>query len=104
MPYKRTYDTKYENERAGLIRCLKKYHDASFTPGTYEHSVFGKAALLLEKTANAEEVVQCGECAQSTYSKTVACAYKCENRQSPCFGRTTYADFGCLYGEMRDGE
>ncbi len=92
------------DERADLICCLKKYHDANFTPGIYEHSVFGRAALLLEKTADSDEVVRCGECSKSAYSKTVSCAYKCENRCSPCFNRTTYADFGCLYGERRSND
>ncbi len=50
------------DERADLIRCLKKYHDANFTPGIYEHSAFGKAALLLEKTADSDEVVRCKDC------------------------------------------
>lgn len=53
---------------------------------------------------DAVEVVRCGRCAKSTYSKIVSCAYKCENRRSPCFGRTTYADFGCVYGERKDNE
>lgn len=46
-----------KSERENLIRCLKKLHDLQFTPGIYEHSVIGRAALFLEETANAVEVV-----------------------------------------------
>ncbi len=61
-------------ERIDLIRCLKKYHDANFTPGIYEHSAFGRAALMLEQTADAKPVrhgrwvwhtngeINCSEC------------------------------------------
>lgn len=45
-----------ESERADLIRCLKKIHNCDFTPGVYEHSVIGRAALFLEETADAVEV------------------------------------------------
>lgn len=48
--------------------------------------------------------VRCGECKDSVDSKSISCAYKCTNKISPCYGRTTYADFGCLYGERKDGE
>lgn len=34
-----------------VIDSLKLYHDTSFTPGVYEHSIFGRAALLLEVDA-----------------------------------------------------
>ena len=44
-----------ESERASLIRCLKKRHDCDFTPGVYEHSVIGRAALFLEETVDAVE-------------------------------------------------
>ena len=47
-------------------------------------------------------LLRCGECAHSTNSASVPCAYKCNNKKSPCHGRTTYADFGCLYGEERE--
>lgn len=50
---------------------------------------------------NAVEVVRCGECDHSIDSK-MPCAYKCTYRQSPCYGRITYEDFGCLYGERKD--
>ena len=42
-------------EKRLIIDALKKYHDAQFTPGVYEHSIFGKAAMLLE--VDAVEVV-----------------------------------------------
>lgn len=38
-----------------IADALKKYHDSKFTPGVYEHSIFGKAAMLLE--VDAVEVV-----------------------------------------------
>ena len=38
------------NEKQKIIRTLKQYHDSKFTPRVYEHSIFGKAALLLEGT------------------------------------------------------
>lgn len=37
------------SEKQMIITALKKLHDASFTPGVYEHSVIGQAVLLLEK-------------------------------------------------------
>ena len=43
-----------------IATALKMIHDADFTPGVYEHSVYGKAALLLEK--DAVEVVRCRDC------------------------------------------
>lgn len=43
------------NEKRLIVDALKKYHDAKFTPGVYEHSIFGKAAMLLE--VDAVEVV-----------------------------------------------
>lgn len=46
-------------EKQQLIDVLKQYHDNRFTPGVYEHSIFGKAALLLERS---EEVVRCKDC------------------------------------------
>lgn len=52
----------HKSERADLIRCLKKLHDLDFTPGVYEHSVIGRAALFLEETADAVEVVRCEKC------------------------------------------
>lgn len=39
------------NEKRLIIDALKKYHDTQFTPGVYEHSIFGKAAKLLEADA-----------------------------------------------------
>ena len=51
-----------ESERTNLIRCLKTLHDIDFTPGVYEHSVIGRAALFLEESVNAVEVVRCKDC------------------------------------------
>ena len=47
-------------DRRTIATALKMIHDADFTPGVYEHSVYGKAALLLEK--DAVEVVRCRDC------------------------------------------
>ena len=41
-------------EKQNLIDALKRYHDCAFTPGVYEHSIVGQAALMLE---DSEEVV-----------------------------------------------
>lgn len=49
-----------EKEKRLIVDALKKYHDAQFTPGVYEHSIFGKAAMLLE--TDAVEVVRCKDC------------------------------------------
>lgn len=61
-----------------------------------------RAKLIDVPTASVEPVVHCGECISSVDSKSVSCAYKCTNKISPCYGRTTYSDFGCLYGERKD--
>ncbi len=86
------------DERADLIRCLKKYHDASFTPGTYEHSVFGKAALLLEKTANAVEVVRCKDCSFG-YGDLICTNPKCVKSWCGC---PVSPEHFCSYGERRE--
>ena len=39
-----------QNEKQKIVRALKQYHDNKFTPREYTHSIFGKAALLLEGT------------------------------------------------------
>ena len=59
MAEKRLIDA---DEKQIIIQALKMHHDSQFTPGVYEHSVFGKAALLLESTVDAVEVVRCHEC------------------------------------------
>lgn len=56
MAEKRMIDA---DEKQIIIQALKMHHDSQFTPGVYEHSVFGKAALLLESTVDAVEVVRC---------------------------------------------
>ena len=68
--------------------------------GTYE--TMGADYIADQLIANGVIVpVQCGECAHSTNSRSVDCAYKCKCKRSPCYDRITYADFGCLYGERR---
>lgn len=46
----------YQQEKKRLAERLKQYHDWHFTPGVYEHSIFGMAARLLE--VDAVEVVR----------------------------------------------
>ena len=53
--------------KQSLIDSLKKYHDISFTPGIYEHSIFGQAALLLEKEAGC-----CEQCEYFREKRVVA--------------------------------
>ena len=50
-----------------------------------------------------KNVVYCGECKYSEYSRTLMCAYRCANPSNlcPCRGRITYADFYCAYGERK---
>ncbi len=91
-----------ESERANLICCLKKLHDIDFTPGVYEHSVIGRAALLLEETADAVEVVRCKDCKHGCEDHEDA--YLCNNAYYGLMGFTRGDDF-CSYGERRtDGK
>ena len=78
-------------DRRTIATALKIIHDADFTPGVYEHSVYGKAALLLEK--DAVEVVRCRECKYHNKSP-------CPMRLS--FNWTEDNDF-CSYGERKEG-
>lgn len=48
-----------ENNTQHIIEALKKYHDARFTPAVYEHSVFGRAAMLLEKEKGVDTKCDC---------------------------------------------
>ena len=89
----------HERERANLIRCLKKLHDLDFTPGVYEHSVIGRAALFLEETADAVEVVRCKDCRhwqKSVDGVTTWCPMLMDKK--------TKADDFCSYGERRATE
>ena len=52
----------HEIERVNLICCLKMLHDHRFTPGDYGHSIVGRAALFLEESVDAVEVVRCKDC------------------------------------------
>ena len=78
-------------DRRTIATALKMIHDADFTPGVYEHSVYGKAALLLEK--DAVEVVRCREC---KYHNKPPCPMRLS------FNWTEDNDF-CSYGERKDG-
>lgn len=73
-----------------LIRALKSYHNAVFTPGVYEHSILGKAALILE---NSVEVVRCKDC-KHLYDRIGY--YCCRNHSG--LARISENSF-CSYGE-----
>lgn len=60
------------NDKQTLIDALKRYHDCSFTPGVYEHSIVGLAALMLEKSV---EIPDCKKC---VYNYTIAW-HQCED-------------------------
>lgn len=85
-----------QTERKLIIQALKMHHDAFFTPGVYEHSIFGKAALLLEE--DAVEVVRCCECWKEG---TEECRMVHKDGLTGCLvAETKGADF-CSYGERR---
>lgn len=64
--------------------------------------LYDEAADMIEALLQENQVApRCGECLYSVNSK-MPCAYKCNNRRSPCYGRITYADFGCLYGAQKE--
>lgn len=46
--------------KENIVESLETYHDALFTPGVYEHSIFGQAAILLKR--DTVEVVRCKDC------------------------------------------
>lgn len=79
-------------DRRTIATALKMMHDADFTPGVYEHSVYGKAALLLEK--DAVEVVRCREC---KYHNKPPCPMRLS------FNWTEDNDF-CSYGEREEND
>ena len=53
-------ETNFQDEKKRLSERLKQYHDWNFTPGKYEHSIFGLAALLLD--VDSAPVVRCKDC------------------------------------------
>ena len=79
-------------DRRTIATALKMIHDADFTPGVYEHSVYGKAALLLEK--DAVPVVRCREC---KYHNLPPCPMRLS------FNWTEDNDF-CSYGERKEND
>lgn len=79
-------------QRKMLADALKRYHDCAFTPGVYEHSIVGQAALILEQFV---EVVRCEDCKHwhhSGYCKLIGMDHY----------RSSY-DF-CSKGERRSNE
>lgn len=84
-----------------LINSLKHYHDCSFTPGVYEHSIMGQAALLLEKS---EEVVRCKDCKAFVRNEVVDTNRgDCYRYGIGCIRIMSIDDF-CSKGERREGE
>ena len=91
-----------------LVSALKIYHDSMFTPGVYEHSIFGQAALLLEK--DAVEVVRCKDCKHYRFNSCYrevdrTEAWMAENgitfsHNAPIYSCFNKEDF-CSYGEKR---
>ena len=68
QPKPMTNADRYASERKRLAERLKQYHDWKFTPGVYDHSIFGLAAKLLE--VDAVEVVH-GEWLDSKFVRAV---------------------------------
>lgn len=79
------------SEKQQLIDVLKLYHDNRFTPQVYEHSIFGKAALLLERS---EEVVQCKDCKDHN---------RCEVEDLLVYFDPTVGHY-CCHGERKDND
>ena len=87
-------------EKKIIIQALKMHHDSQFTPGVYEHSVFGKAALLPESTVDAVEVVRCRDCAKLGLFTCPICFI--ENKTLQFINHSP--DFYCGEGERKDGD
>ena len=83
-------------DRRTIATALKMIHDADFTPGVYEHSVYGKAALLLEK--DAVEVVRCRECKHCDPEN-----YHCDHPMGTAAPLKRKPDDFCSYGERKEG-
>lgn len=99
-----------KTERKQIVQALKMHHDAFFTPGVYEHSIFGKAALLLEEPEDTTEVVRCAECKYSfqTEDGMVRCSFHSERNDFDDRGSSYNVwmeptDF-CSYGERGSDE
>lgn len=86
-------------EKQQIIDVLKQYHDNRFTPGVYEHSIFGKAALLLERS---EEVVRCNECIWFDLEDELSDVFRSE-QYCYCTEANTYVPINhfCSFGERR---
>ena len=87
-----------DSEKQRLIDVLKRYHDNRFTPQVYEHSIFGKAALLLERS---EEVVRCKDC---KHGEVCGSYYVCKNIHVGSYGWGMRQNDFCSYGERRTDE
>jgi hypothetical protein len=97
------------DERKMLADALKSYHDCAFTPGVYEHSIVGQAALILE---NYVDVVRCKDC-KHWHEETGWCYHHshfvdsdgaaCHPWESNDWKMLNADDF-CSYGERKDNE
>lgn len=85
------------DEKQLIIQALKMHHDSQFTTGVYEHSVFGKAALLLESTVDVVEVVRCKDCTKNGLFTCPICFI--ENKTLQFVNHSP--DFYCGEGERR---
>ncbi len=94
------------NERKLIIDSLKRYHDTKFTPGVYGHSIFGKAALILEK--DAVEVVRCKDCKHWMDSWVAPDGKQehgyCHMEEADDVVVGRWSDDFCSYGERRTDE
>lgn len=88
-------DNEKQMVKEKIVRVLKQYHDEVFTPGIYEHSIMGKAALMLE---NSVEVVRCKDCVE--YNPRPDSDWF----HGHCWLHDidTYKDDYCSYGERKD--
>lgn len=83
-----------------LIAALKKCHNQCGTPGKLEHSIFGQAALLLEKFE--QENITCKECENSYESISSDTGWRCKIWGSgPFFDPACYPDGYCHLRERR---
>ena len=93
-----------KEQKMMLADALKHRHDCAFTPGVYEHSIIGQAALLLE---NSEEVVRCKDCKNCKVTQMNIPGdnpmYVCEHPRGEVGSDPLYmeADDFCSYGERR---
>lgn len=91
-PKRKEFKTmEMSNNKQQLIDSLKRYHDMFYTPGKYEHSVVGQAALMLEQIV---ELVRCIDCKHRDFEGFCK-AYSDE-------GVWVHPNHSCLNGERKE--